>query len=85
MIKIINVIFFQWFFVRLIKKQEKIIENYTLQSYDIMADGNISSRGVGKIKVYQYYGLQYWILPCSGWWNDLIYLNKKTNIIKIKL
>ena len=82
-LKIINVFFLQWFFIRLTKCTENKIENYTLHSYDLMPDGNISSRGTGNIKTYSWYSIQYWILPCTGWWNDFIYLNKEPKFIKL--
>jgi hypothetical protein len=80
---LINKLLFQWFFIRLTRCQEKLIENYTLHSFDLMIDGNISSKGVGKIKTYQWYSFQYWILPLTGWKSDFIYLNKKAKFIKI--
>jgi hypothetical protein len=81
-LKAVNVFFFQWFFVRLTKCTEKRIENYTLHSFDLMSDGNMASRGTGETKTYQWYSFQYWILPCTGWWSDFIYLNKKPKFIK---
>lgn len=76
-LKAINVFLLQWLFMRLTRHQEKRIENYTPTSYDLMPDGNISSRGKGDVNTYQWYSLQMWILPCTGWWNNFIYLNKK--------
>lgn len=82
LLKAANVLFFQWFFVRLTKCTEKKVEDYKLLSYDLMPDGNISSRGVGSSSTYQWYSIQYCILPCSGWWNDFVYLNKKPKFIR---
>lgn len=81
-LKAVNVFFFQWFFVRLTKCQEKRIENYNLHSFNLMNNGNISSRGVGETKTYQWYSFQYWILPCTGWKNKFIFLNKTPKFIK---
>ncbi len=81
-LKAANVFLFQWFFIRLTKCSENRIENYTVQSYDLMSDGNISSRGTGKTKTYQWYAFQFWILPCTGWKTNFIYLNKKPKFIK---
>lgn len=36
-----------------------------------------------KTRSYQWYSIQYWILPYSGWGNEFIYLNKKPKFIKI--
>ena len=81
-LKAVNLFFFQWFFVRLTKCTEGRIEEYTLHSLDLMADGSMTSRGTGETKTYQWYSLQFWILPCTGWNNNLIYLNKKPKSIK---
>lgn len=78
-----NKLLFQWFFVRLTRCQEKRIENYILHSFDLMNDGNIASRGVGETKTYQWYSIQYLILPLTGWKNDFVYLNKKPKFIRI--
>lgn len=79
-LKTINVFFFQWLFIRLAKVQEKRIEDYRIISYDLMPDGNMSSRGIGKTITYQHYQFIYWISPLSGWWDDFIYLGKKRYI-----
>jgi hypothetical protein len=79
----LNKLLFQWFFVRLTRCQEKRIENYTLHSFDLMIDGNMSSRGVGETKTYQWYSFQYWILPLTGWKSDFVYLNKKPKFIRV--
>ncbi len=78
-----NRLLFQWGFIRLTRCQEKRIENYTLHSFDLMDNGNIASRGVGKTKTYQWYSFQYWILPLTGWKNNFIYLNKTPKFVRI--
>lgn len=82
-LKAVNVFVFQWFFVRLTKHTERRIENYTVHSFDLMSGGGISSRGNGETKIYQWFSFQYWILPCTGWWSDFIYLNKKPKFIQV--
>jgi len=82
-LKTINIFFFQWFFVRLTKCSEKRITNYKLISFDLMPDNSIGSRGVGQIKHFQWYCIQYWILPLTGWKTDFIFLYKEPKFIKI--
>ena len=81
-LKAANVFFFQWFFVRLTKCTEKRVENYNLISVDLMQDGYASTRGTGNVETYQWYSIQFWILPCTGWWDDYIYLNTKPKFFK---
>lgn len=80
---LLNIIIFQWFFVRLTKCQEKVVEEYIIQSFDMMIDGSFASRGTGKSTTYQWYSLQYWILPLTGWKSDFVYLSKSPNFVKI--
>ena len=76
-LKLVNKVLFEWFFIRLTKHQEKRIEDFKLSGFDLMSDGNIGSRGVGETKTYQWYSLQYWIIPLTGWKNDFVYLRTK--------
>jgi len=82
-LKAANVFFFQWFCIRLTRCLDSRVENYQATSYDLMPDGNIGSRGTGKTVTYQWYSLQFWIVPCTGWWSDFVYLNKKPTFLKI--
>lgn len=82
-LKFINVFFLQWFFIRLTKCSEKIVTMHKLLSYDLMPDGNLSSRGMGKTEKHTWYSIQYFIVPCTGWWNDFIFLTKTPKFWKI--
>lgn len=83
LLKLINIFILQWFFIRLTKCNEILIYEYEVHSYDLMIDGNISSRGTGKSKLTYWYSLQYWVVPFTGYFSDFIYLNKKVKFIKI--
>jgi len=82
LLKFVNVLFFQWFFVRLTKCLDHRVESINIQSYDLTLNG-VTSRGTGDVKTYSWYSIQYWILPCTGWWSRFIYLNKYPNFIKL--
>jgi hypothetical protein len=77
-----NRIVLQWFFIRLTKCSEKRIEEFNLQSYDLMPDGNISSRGTGKVNNYQWYSIMYWVVPFSGWDSNFKYINDEQKLKK---
>jgi hypothetical protein len=53
-------------FIRIIKSNEKIIDSFQLISYDLMSNGNISSRGIGTIKIYEWYSIQGFIIPFTN-------------------
>jgi hypothetical protein len=74
---IANRFFFQLFFVRLTKHTENTWVTYNLTSFDITSSG-IASRGTGKMETTQWYSIQYWILPFTGWQTDFIYLGNKS-------
>ena len=82
LLKAANVFFFQWFFMRLTKCMENIVESYDVQSYEL-TPGGISSRGKGQIKTYSWLSLQMWIVPCTGWWSNFICLGKKRKFIQL--
>jgi hypothetical protein len=69
--------FLQIFFIRIVKNEDKIIDDYKVISFDYLSDGNIGSRGYGNIKAYEYYSIQGFIIPFTN-----IQLNKKF-IIKL--
>ena len=81
-LKIVN-IFLQLFFVRLTKCIDYKIENYELHSFDMMKDGSIASRGVGRSIKYEWYSLQYFVVPFSGWKYNYSYLGKGPGYIRL--
>ena len=80
---LVNMLVFQWLFIRLTKCEENRVEEYALHSFDIMGNGGMSSRGSGKIVTYEWYAFQYWVLPLTGWKNKFIYLNKEPKFIQV--
>ena len=80
--KLLNIFIFQWFFVRLTRFEKQKIKNYIFESFDLMG----GSRGRVEFKTYYWYSIQYWIVPCTGWFNDFIYLSNRRfwRISKIK-
>jgi hypothetical protein len=68
-----NKLFFQWFFIRLTKNIDRQVSNYNLISYDILPYG-FAARGNGT----EWYSIQYWMLPLTGWKCNYIYLGKKS-------
>ena len=87
-IKILNILLFKWFFIRLTKNIENRVQDITVFSYDIVSDTNISSRSKGNTYKYIWYSFQYFVVPCTGWYNNMIYLTKYPkylNLTKPKL
>ena len=81
-LKAINVFILQWFFVRLTRHSEKLITQFTLKEISVIHNGGLGFGGSGKIETHQWYSIQYWVLPCTGWWSDYILLNKRPKFIK---
>ena len=82
LLKAVNVFLLQWFFIRLTICTERRIVEYDLKEVSLMSDGSITTGGTGKVEVWQWYSIQGWVLPITGWWNDFKYMNKKPFFIK---
>ena len=33
--------------------------------------------------IFDYYSIQYWVVPLTGWYSNFLYLNKKTKFFKL--
>ena len=89
-IEFLNKFMLQFLFIRLTRTEQRIFESITIDSFDIMENGGISSRGRGKAKTYEWYSIQYWIKPFTGWNTPFVFLNednkpKFKNVTKKKL
>ena len=82
-LKFINVFFLQWFFVRLTRCQEKVISDFNLYEISLMPDGSFAPAGNVKYKKLEWYSMQYWIIPCTGWWSDFKYIGRKPKFWKL--
>ena len=80
---IVNRLLLQWFFIRLTKCENKVVEEFKITSFDLMSDGGMSPIGSGKVIKYRWYSIQFWILPTTGWNKNFIYLSKKPRFIRI--
>jgi hypothetical protein len=75
MLKLVNVIFLQWFFIRLTRCESKLIEKFEPHSVSIMPGGGASLAGiVTGYKKLQWYSIQGFIVPCTGWCGSFKYL-----------
>lgn len=84
-LEFVNKFFFQWFFVRLTKCQQKVIEDFTLTEVSVMPGGDHSIGGSAKTATYKWYAIQYWIIPTTGWgkpFRQIGYSRKFLNITK---
>lgn len=80
---LLNRCVFQWFFIRLTKHQEIKIGYFESFSYDVSVDGEPFFKGIGDEKTYQWYSLQYWVIPFSGYGKKFRYLNKGPKFLRI--
>ncbi len=68
--------FLQFLFVRLTKCSEKVASNINIRSFDMMSDSNISMCSNGDVTTYEWYSLQFFIIPLTGWGKSFEYLGK---------
>lgn len=78
-----NRLLLQWFFVRLTKCEDKVVEEFNVTSFDLMPDGSMASMGSGKVIKYRWYSIQFWILPTTGWNKNFVYLSKEPRFFRI--
>lgn len=78
MLRLVNLLFFQWLFVRLTLCQKREFYRADIKSASIMKNGYFSVETENsEFKLSQRYAIQYWILPISGWFNfEFTYLGK---------
>lgn len=48
-----------------------------------MPDGSFAPGGTVKRKTYQWYSIQYWIVPFTGWWSDFKFIGGKPHFLKL--
>jgi len=53
------------FFIRIVKKEEKVIDNREIISYDLTV-GGICERGYGNVKINTYYFIEFFINPLNN-------------------
>lgn len=76
----INIFLLQWFFIRLAKHTDKIIDGFEPTSFSPFGglQGNITAS-----RTIQWYSIMWSVLPLTGWWSDYIYLTKKAKHLRI--
>ena len=81
-LKAVNLILLQWFFIRLTKCTERRIVEYNLKEVSLMPEGSMAIGGNGKTETWQWYSVQGWVVPTTGWKKEFNYLNKKPFFVK---
>jgi hypothetical protein len=69
----------QLFFIRVTRCQETHITGFSLKSVSLNGVSGI----VKSKEIHQWYSIQYWIVPFTGWFTDFKYLNKEPKFIKV--
>lgn len=75
-LEFVNKVFFQWFFVRLTRCQQRVITEFKITEISIVP-GGYAPGGDAKYKTEQWYSLQGWIVPITGWGNDFKFIGKR--------
>jgi len=75
-LEFINKVIFQWFFVRLTRCQQRIISEFNMYEVSITPNGYAPGGNV-QYKTEQWYSLQGWIVPLTGWNGDFKFIRKQ--------
>lgn len=78
----INIFILQWFFIRLARNQERIIDKFEPTSYSIGPNGGMEGK-ITASRTITWYSIMWCIVPLTGWWSDYIYLTKKAKHLRI--
>jgi hypothetical protein len=70
MLRFLNIVLLQWFFIRLTGCQQRIITGYKMFECSIVGPGQFAVAGDYEYSIEQWYSIQGWILPLTGWRND---------------
>jgi len=73
----VNRFILQFFFIRLTRHIEHIIHNYEVIEISQVNGGGLSINGKAEIKNQQWYSIQYFVIPFTGWTTDFRYINGK--------
>lgn len=77
-----NRFFFQWFFVRLTRCKQRVVDEIDMTHVSFLPNGNHGIGGyIVKAHTEEWYSFQGWIVPMSGWGTDFKYFGK-TNWFK---
>jgi len=74
-LEFVNKVVFQWFFVRLTRCQQKVITEFKMYEVSI-APGGYAPGGDVKYKIEQWYSIQGWIIPLTGWRKEFKFIGK---------
>lgn len=72
-LKFIN-LFLQILFVRLTKCSELSFGELNYKSVEMLDDNNISIHSSGTSYMYEWYSLQYFVVPFTGWKSNFIFI-----------
>lgn len=73
----INRFVLQWFFIRLTRNEERVIKKIRLVEFSQMLDGSFSmwvDYDEKDVDVMEWFSIQYWVIPRTGWETDFKYL-----------
>ena len=73
-LEFVNKFFFQWFFIRLTRCQQKIITDFKMFEGSIIGPGQFGVGGNCKYSIKQWYSIQGWIVPLTGWGGDFKFI-----------
>jgi hypothetical protein len=82
-LKFVNKFILQWFGVRLTKCTEIIQLPYSIHKHSVDENAEDVSDWIDITQTNEWYSIQYFILPLSGWGNDFIYLTSEPKFIRI--
>jgi len=83
----VNYFILQWFFIRLTRHTERIIDEVDMIEASMLSPhvGQVTGIGFGvkRSHVLTWYSIQYWVIPCTGWTTFFKYIGGKPKFWRI--
>lgn len=80
----LNYFILQLFFIRLTRNTQRVIDDIDIHEVSLLRDGGCGIGGViRKSHVEQWFSIQYWVIPFTGWNTDFKYLNGKASFLPL--
>lgn len=82
-LEILNKYLLQWCFFRLARCQEKIIEEFKLESVSVMKNNNHSMSGKCNFYILEWFSIMYFVAPLTGWDSNYRFIFGKCKTFRI--
>ena len=82
-LEVLNKFFLQWFFIRLTKRQERVITEFKMESVSMIINGEQSIMGRPTYHTNQWFSIMCFVVPLTGWNSNCKFIFGKCKTFQI--